>query len=314
MSKKAATRTAFGQALAELGGQNPSVVALDADLLRSTMSVFFAQKHPERFFEMGIAEQDMFSTAAGLAAGGKIVFANTFAVFAAGRACDQIRQQVALPRLNVKVCGSSAGITQGPDGATHQSVADVAIMRALPNMTVIVPADEVETKKAVFAAADHEGPVYLRLGRWEVPSIFEDDYGFQIGKAAVMRQGTDVTICANGTLLFIALEAAGRLGNEGISAAVLNVHTVKPLDEETILAFASKTGAVVTAEEHSIIGGLGGAVAELLSEKAPTPLRRVGIRDVFGQSGTADELMEKYGLSGGGIVEAVHEVLKLKRS
>jgi len=313
MTKKMATRQAFGEALAELGAVNPNVVALDADLYRSTMSLLFAQKFPERFFDLGIAEQDMVSTGAGLAAAGKIPFVSTFAVFAAGRACDQIRQQVALPRLSVKICGSSAGITQGPDGATHQSVADVAIMRALPNMTVVVPADEMETKKAVFAAADFDGPVYLRLGRWDVPAIFADDYDFHIGKAVVMREGTDVSICANGTLLHIVLEAAGKLANEGISAQVVNVHTVKPLDEQTILTCAAETGAVVTAEEHSVIGGLGGAIAELLSEKAPTPLKRVGIQDVFGQSGTADELMEKYGLTVGGVISAVHEVLRLKQ-
>lgn len=312
MVQSKATRDGYGEALLALGGEDPRVVVVDADLFRSTRTDRFAEAFPERFFEIGIAEQDMVSTAVGLALGGMIPFANSFAVFVTGRAFDQTRQQVALPAENVKLAGSSAGITQGPDGATHQSVLDVALMRSLPNMCVVVPSDAEEARLATRAAAQRQGPVYLRLSRYETPVWREADCGFEIGKAEVRRAGGDVTLAACGVILGRVLEAAEALEREGISAEVLNVHTIKPLDVEAVLGSCERTGAVVTIEEHSIIGGLGSAVAEVLAEGASKriPLRRVGVRDTFGESGLADELLEKHGLTVESIARAARELVE----
>ena len=299
MAQAQGTRDGYGEALLALGKENSRVAVVDADLFRSTRTAGFAEAFPDRFFEIGIAEQDMVSTAVGLALGGMIPFANSFAVFLTGRAFDQTRQQVALPALNVKLAGSSAGITQGADGATHQSVLDVALMRSLPNMCVVVPSEAEEARLATRAAAERDGPVYLRLSRYETPVWRQPGAAFEIGKAEVRRKGGDVTIAACGVILGRALEAAEALGKEGISAEVINVHTIKPLDAETLLESCERTGAVVTVEEHSIIGGLGSAVAELLAERATrrVPLKRIGVADTFGESGTADELLEKHGLT-----------------
>ncbi|NPV53458.1 MAG: transketolase family protein [Firmicutes bacterium] len=310
--KKVATRTAYGKALVELGKVNPNVVVLDADLAKSTKSGDFMKAFPERFFEMGIAEQDMIGTAAGLAAAGKIPFASTFAVFAAGRVFDQVRQEIGYTKLNVKIGATHAGVTVGEDGASHQSVEDIALMRAIPNMTVIVPADAVETQKAVFAAAEYHGPVYLRMGREEVPVIFDEDYQFEMGKAVTLREGNDVTIIACGVMVAPALEASDELARDGISARVLNLHTIKPVDREAIEAAAKETGAIVTAEEHNIMGGLGSAVAEVVVSTMPVPVEMVGIKDVFGQSGKPAELLEHYGLTSGNIVEAAKRAIARK--
>jgi len=307
---KEATRDAFGRALARLGALDKRIVVLDADLKRSTRTSLFAEKFPDRFFEMGIAEQDMVSTAAGLAAAGKIAFANSFAIFITGRAFDQVRQQVALPAANVRLCGSSAGLTLGADGATHQSVVDVALMRSLPNMTVIVPCDGPETERAVEASLTHEGPIYLRLSRYETPAWTADVRDFAIGKAICLREGRDITIAATGVLMGEVLAAAELLAAKGISAEVLDVHTVKPLDAEALLASAAKTGYILTVEEHSIIGGLGSAVCEVIAEQADRriPVRRLGIRDTFGESGTADELLELHRLTAPHIARAAEEL------
>jgi transketolase len=307
-------RDGYGDALVELGKENDRIAALDADLSKSTRTWDFGTMFPDRFFEMGIAEQDMISTAAGLALGGFIPFANSFAIFITGRAFDQIRQQIALANLNVKICGSSAGLTQGPDGATHQSVIDVSLMRSLPNMTVIVPSDAEEARLATHAAAAHEGPVYLRLSRYDTPVWREADRPFRIGEAEVRRAGRDITIASTGVLLGRALEAAEELASRGIEAEVLNVHTIKPLDGRTILESAARTGTIVTFEEHSIIGGLGSAVAEVLAE-APqhVPFRRLGVPDVFGETGTADELLAKHGLTAANLVAVATELVAAKR-
>ncbi|MBE3581819.1 MAG: transketolase family protein [Thermoanaerobacteraceae bacterium] len=309
---KLATREAYGRALVELGRQDERVVVLDADLSKSTKTEYFAHEFPHRFFNMGIAEQNLMGTAAGLALCGKIPFASSFAIFATGRAFEQVRNSIAYPRLNVKIAASHAGITVGEDGASHQSVEDIALMRALPNMTVIVPADGVETRQAVFAAARHEGPVYIRLGRMSVPIIYDEDYRFQVGKAHRLRRGRDATILACGYMVALALEAARRLEAEGLSVGVLNVSTIKPLDREAVVEAARETGALVTAEEHSIIGGLGSAVAEVLAEEYPVPLRRVGLRDTFGESGSPEDLLRRYGLSVPDIEKNVREVLLQK--
>jgi len=296
---KEGTRDAYGRALARLGATDPRIVVLDADLFRSTRTSLFAEKFPDRFFEMGIAEQDMVSTAAGMAMAGKIAFANSFAIFITGRAFDQVRQQVALPGLNVRLCGSSAGLTLGADGATHQSVLDAALMRSLPNMTVIVPCDGPETERAVEASLAHQGPIYLRLSRYETPAWTSHVADFAIGKAIRLREGTDLTIAATGVIMGEALAAAERLAAKGISAEVLDVHTLKPLDAEAILASAAKTGCILTVEEHSIIGGLGSAVCEVIAEQASERIvvRRLGIRDTFGESGSADELLDLHHLT-----------------
>lgn len=311
--KMVATRDAYGEALVELGKENPRVVVLDADLSKSTKTVEFKKHFPERFFNLGIAEQNMVGTAAGLAAAGKIPFCSTFAIFATGRAFEQVRNSVAYSRLNVKIAATHAGITVGEDGGSHQSVEDIALMRVLPNMTVFVPADAWETRAAVRAAAEIVGPVYIRLGRPKVPVLHEDGCpGFVPGRAMVMRQGKDATVIACGVMVAAALEAAARLAGEGLSVRVLNMHTVKPLDEEAVLAAARETGAIVTAEEHSVIGGLGGAVAEVVCENHPVPVLRVGLPDIFGESGTPEELMQKYGLTAENIAEKVRKAVKLK--
>ncbi|HPD16365.1 MAG TPA: transketolase C-terminal domain-containing protein [Planctomycetota bacterium] len=308
---KEATRDAFGRALVRLGERDARVVVLDADLFRSTRTNLFAEKFPNRFFEMGIAEQDMVSTAAGLAMAGKIAFANSFAVFITGRAFDQVRQQVALPALNVRLCGSSAGLTLGADGATHQSVVDVALMRSLPNMTVIVPCDGPETERAVEASLSHPGPIYLRLSRYDTPAWTAGVTDFAIGKASCLREGCDITIAATGVIMGEVLAAAERLVAKGVSAEVLDVHTVKPLDADAILASAAKTGRLLTVEEHSIIGGLGSAVCELIAERADRhiPVRRLGIRDTFGESGSADELLELHRLTAPHIAREAEAVI-----
>ena len=312
MAELKETRDGYGEALLQLGKEEPRIAVVDADLFHSTRTDRFAEAFPDRFFEMGIAEQDMVSTAVGLSLGGMIPFANSFAVFLTGRAFDQVRQQVALPAANVKLAGSSAGITQGPDGATHQSVVDVSLMRSLPNMCVVVPSDPEEARLATRAAAEREGPVYLRLSRYPTPVRREANLPFEIGKAEVRRAGNDVTLAACGVILGRVLEAAEALAGEGISAEVLNVHTIKPLDAAAVLISCEKTGAVVTIEEHSIIGGLGSAVAEVLGENADSriPLRRLGVADTFGESGTADELLAKHGLTVESIAAAARALLK----
>ncbi|WP_366508872.1 transketolase family protein [Thermosyntropha sp.] len=312
MLEKQATRDAYGKALVELGKKYNDVVVLDADLSKSTKTSDFAKEFPERFINAGIAEQNMIGMAAGLAAAGKKVFASSFAVFAAGRAFEQVRNSVAYARLNVKICASHAGITVGEDGGSHQAVEDIAVMRAVPNMTVVVPADGVSTKKAVFAVYEHEGPVYMRLGRPAVPLIYDERLDFKIGKGIELRSGKDVTLIACGIMVGKALEAAELLAKEGIEASVIDMHTIKPLDEELIIRKAEETGAILTLEEHSIIGGLGGAVCEVVSEKCPVLVKRMGIKDLFGQSGKPDELMEYYGLTVGHIMNNVHNLLEIK--
>lgn len=312
MTKKTATREAYGKALAGLGHKNPRVVVLDADLSKSTKTAGFAGIFPERFFNMGVAEQNLIGTAAGLAAAGKIPFASTFAVFATGRAFDQIRNSVAYTKLNVKIAATHAGITVGEDGGSHQSVEDIALMRSLPNMTVFVPADEAETFGAIESAADIDGPVYIRLGRAGVPSVHGEGFSFQPGKAVVIREGGDATVIAAGIMVSAALEAASALSAEGVEIRVISMHTVKPVDVDAIVAAARETGAIVTAEEHSVIGGLGSAVSEVVCENFPAPVKRVGLPDVFGESGAPAELLEKYGLTPGAVANAVREVIKRK--
>lgn len=312
MSKKIATREAYGEALLQLGRENPGVVVLDADLAKSTKTIDFGKHFPERFFDMGVAEQNMVGTAAGLAAAGKIPFCSSFAIFATGRAFEQVRNSVAYSALNVKICATHAGITVGEDGGSHQSVEDIALMRALPNMTVFVPADAVETAGAVRAAAAMKGPVYIRLGRMGVPNLHGAEFQFMPGKAVILREGRDATIIATGIMVSIALEAVDLLAAEGIKAGVLDIHTIKPLDVEAVVKAAKETGALVTAEEHSIIGGLGGAVAEALGENYPVPLKRVGMPDKFGESGSPSELLEKYGFTPQSLAAAVKEVVVRK--
>ena len=307
-----ATRDAYGEALAELGAVNENIVVLEADLSKSTKTCDFRKVYPERFINVGIAEQNMLGIAAGLAAAGKVPFASTFAVFAAGRAYDQIRNSIAYPNLNVKIAATHAGLTVGEDGGSHQMLEDIALMRALPNMTVIVPADGIETKQVIQAAAEYEGPVYIRMGRPKVPVLFGDDYKFEIGKGVLMKEGTDVTLVGTGIMVSKAMEAAELLAAEGISAAVVNISTIKPLDAELIIAQAQKTGAVVTCEEHTICGGLGSAVAEVLVENCPVPMARVGVEDKFGESGLPDELLEKYGLSASNIAAKAKAVIAKK--
>ncbi|MEW6723769.1 MAG: transketolase family protein [Bacillota bacterium] len=310
MTKKIATREAYGTALVELGAELPGLIVLDADLSGSTKTSEFKKAYPERFFNVGIAEQNLLGTAAGLALAGKIPFASTFAVFATGRAYEQIRNSIAYPRLNVKVAATHAGLTVGPDGASHQALEDIALMRAIPNLTVIVPADAVEARLAVREAARLKGPVYLRFSREATPVIFDEDYEFDLRKAQVVRPGRHVTIVATGVMVSQALQASEQLeAMEGISAEVINVSVIKPLDVRTILESAEKTGCVVTAEEHSIIGGLGSAVAETLVENLPVPMTRVGVLDKFGESGSPEELLRAYGLDAEAIVYAVRRVI-----
>ncbi len=310
--KKIATRESYGNALSELGKEY-DIVVLDADLSKSTKTDTFKKQFPERFINVGIAEQNMMSTAAGLASCGKIVFASSFAMFAAGRAFEQIRNSICYPKLNVKIGATHAGISVGEDGATHQCLEDIGIMRTIPNMVVINPADDVEARAAVKAAVLHDGPVYLRFGRLAVPVLYdEEDYKFEIGKGVLLQDGTDVSIVATGLMVEPALEAAKILKEEGISARVINIHTIKPIDEQILVKAAKETGAVVTCEEHNIIGGLGSAVAEVLSEKAPVPMERIGVKDTFGKSGVPAELLKEYGLTAADIVSAAKKAMSKK--
>ncbi|RKI86439.1 transketolase family protein [bacterium 1xD42-87] len=309
--KKIATRESYGNALAECGAEFPNLVVLDADLAGATKTGVFLKAFPDRHIDCGIAECNMTGIAAGLATCGKIPFISSFAMFAAGRNFEQVRNSIGYPHLNVKIGATHAGITVGEDGATHQCNEDVALMRTIPGMTVIVPSDDVEAKAAVRAAIEMEGPVYLRFGRAAVPVINDKpDYKFEIGKGVLLREGTDVTIIASGITVSSALDAAEMLAADGISAEVINIHTIKPLDEELVLASAKKTGKVVTAEEHTVIGGLGSAVCDCLSEKYPTPVLRIGMQDTFGESGPANALVEKYGLDGKGIYEKAKGFVK----
>ncbi len=310
--KKTATREAYGQALAEFG-EKYDIVVLDADLSKSTKTDTFLKKFPERFFNTGIAEGNMMSTAAGLASCGKTVFASSFAMFAAGRAFEQIRNSICYPNLNVKIGATHAGISVGEDGATHQCLEDIGIMRTIPNMVIINPADKAEAILAVEAAIKHDGPVYLRFGRLAVPEVFDrDTYKFEIGKGVELKEGSDVTIIATGLLVPEALTAAEQLAEEGISARVINMATIKPIDKEIIEKAARETGAIVTAEEHNVIGGLGSAVAESLCETKPVPMLRIGTQDVFGQSGKPAELFEVYGLTAENIKTKCKEAIKMK--
>lgn len=310
--KKIATRESYGNALARLG-EKYDIVVLDADLSKSTKTEVFKKKFPERFINMGIAEQNMISTAAGLASCGKIVFASSFAMFAAGRAFEQIRNSVCYPNLNVKIGATHAGISVGEDGATHQCLEDIGIMRTIPNMVIINPADDVEAQAAVEAAVKHNGPVYLRFGRLGVPVIYDEStYKFELGKGVELKDGSDVTIIATGLLVADALEAEKMLEKDGISARVINIHTIKPIDREIISKAAAETGAIVTCEEHNIIGGLGSAVAEVLCEECPVPMERVGVRDKFGKSGVPAQLLKDYGLTANDIVAAAKKVINKK--
>ena len=313
MAEKIATRQAYGEALAELG-EKYNFVVLDADLAAATKTGIFKKKFPNRHFECGIAEGNMMSVAAGLAAAGKIPFASTFAMFAAGRAFEQIRNSIGYPHLNVKIAATHAGITVGEDGATHQCNEDIALMRTIPGMTIINPADAVEARAATEAALHMEGPVYMRLGRYAVPVLYDAaTYKFELGRGVQMRAGTDVTIVATGLMVSVAGEAADLLASEGISARVVNIHTIKPIDREILIAAAKETGAIVTAEEHSVIGGLGSAVAETVAESCPVPVLRVGVQDAYGRSGQVPELLEIYGLTAKNIAEKAKCAVALKR-
>ena len=303
--KKIATRETYGKTLVELGAEMPDLVVLDCDLAGATKTSEFRKVYPDRHIDCGIAESNMMSIAAGLAAAGMVPFASTFAMFAAGRAFEQIRNSIGYPHLNAKIGATHAGISVGEDGASHQCLEDLALMRTIPGMVVMCPADATEAGKAVRAAAEYEGPVYIRLGRAPVPVIFDEDYDFRIGKGRVIREGKDVSIIATGLCVASALEAAEMLNRDGIDAEVINICTIKPLDEELIVKTAAKTGKVVTAEEHNIIGGLGSAVTECLVEKCPTKMYRIGMRDKFGESGSAEELIHKYMLDGEGIYKQV---------
>ena len=308
--EKKSTRVAYGEALVKLGKVNKDVVVLEADLSKSTMTAYFKKEFPERHINVGIAEADMIGTAAGIATTGKIPFASTFAHFAAGRAFDQVRNSVAYPHLNVKICPTHAGVSLGEDGGSHQSVEDVALMRAIPGMVVLSPADAVETEKMVFAVAEYNGPVYVRLGRLNIPVLFDENYKFEIGKAATLREGNDVAILATGLMVSEALEAAKLLEEKGVRARVVNVSTIKPLDTETVLKAAKECKFIVTSEEHSVIGGLGSAVSEYLSEVHPAKVVKHGIQDVFGQSADGETMLTNYGLRAKDIAETVLNNLK----
>ncbi len=310
---KKATRESYGEALCELGEEYPNLVVLDADLAAATKTGMFKKKFPDRFFDCGIAEADMMGVAAGMAATGKLVFASSFAMFAAGRAFEIIRNSIGYPHLNVKIGATHAGISVGEDGATHQCCEDIALMRVIPGMTVINPADHYEAKAAVRAAAQLDGPVYLRLGRLAVPAFHDASYQFQLGKGELLTEGSDVSIVATGLMVGEALAAAELLKNQGISARVINLHTIKPLDEEILAAAARETGVIVTVEEHNIIGGMGGAVCEALAGICPVPVVRVGVNDRFGMSGPAKELLQVFGLCAENIVEKAKYALTLKK-
>jgi transketolase len=300
-----ATRDAYGAALLELGKKRADVVVLDADLSGSTKTAKFAKAFPERFFNLGISEQDLIGTAGGFSLAGKLPFASTFAVFETGRAWEQIRQTICYSKLNVKLVATHAGITVGEDGASHQALMDIALMRVLPNMTVIVPADGRETEQVIYSIADYEGPVYVRLGRMKVPLVMPENYRFRLGKAHVFHLGKDATILATGIMVSVSLEARQILKSEGLDVGVINISTIKPLDEEAVLRAAESSRLIVTVEEHSVIGGLGSAVSELLSEKHPVPVRRMGVKDTFGRSGKPEELLEFYGLTPDNIVNTI---------
>ena len=312
LTKLLGTRNVYGEVLAELGERYDNIVALNADLSGSTKTELFHQKFPHRFFNMGIAEQNMIGTAVGLATTGKIPFVSTFAIFAVGKPWEQIRQSVANPNINVKIVATHGGITVGEDGASHQTIEDIGLMRILPNMTVILPADGIETRKALAAIVHHRGPVYMRLSRMRFPVLFDESHTFNLSKGTVMRAGEEVTIFATGLMVSQSLTAAEQLEKAGITAQVINISTIKPIDQELIIEAARTTGAVVTAEEHSIIGGLGSAVAEVLSEHCPTPMRRIGVQDKPGTSGSPAELLDRYQLNPQHIISAVQEVLQQK--
>ena len=311
--KKIATRDGYGAALVELGKERDDFIVMDADLAEATKTGAFKKAFPERFYDCGIAEGNMMSIAAGIAATGKKVFASSFAMFAAGRAFEQIRNSIGYPHLNVVIGATHAGISVGEDGATHQCCEDIGIMRTIPGMTIINPADYTEAVKAVKAAVNHDGPVYMRFGRLAVPVVFDDDYTFEIGKGVELKEGTDVTIIATGLMVAEALEAYEILKNEGISARIINMATIKPLDTEIVLKAAKETGVIVTAEEHSVIGGLGSAVSEYLSENYPVPVLKLGVYDTFGMSGPANELLDKFGLRAKDIAEKARKALALKK-
>ena len=308
MSEKIATREAYGKALVELGEQNKKVVVLDADLAGATMTKYFKAAHPDRFFDCGIAEANMMNIGAGLSTMGLVPFCSTFAMFGAGRAYEQIRNSIAYPKFNVKICCSHAGVSVGEDGGSHQAIEDIALMRVIPGMTVIVPADAKEARKATFALADFHGPAYMRLARLATP-VFEEDYPFEIGKANVLREGKDAAVFACGLMVNEALEAAKLLAAEGIEISVINVHTIKPIDAECVTKYAEKCGNVVTVEEHSVIGGLGDAVADVLMGKVCCKFRKIGVNDQFGQSGKAADVLREYGLTANQIAVKIKETL-----
>ena len=314
MGNKIATREAYGKALVKLSKLNENIVVLDADLSKSTKTADFKAVSPERFINIGIAESNMMGVAAGLSTCGKIPFASTFAMFAAGRAFEQIRNSICYPKLNVKVCATHAGLTVGEDGATHQSIEDMSLMRSIPNMLVINPADAVETEAAILAVAEYKGPCYVRLGRLPVSVINDaENYKFEIGKGVTLAQGNDITIVATGIMVELALEAKDELAKEGINARVINIHTIKPIDKDLLIKAAKETGVIVTAEEHSVIGGLGSAVAEVVTEECPVPVLKVGIKDTFGESGNPNELLQAYGLTVESIVEHSKKAISLKK-
>lgn len=310
---KTATRDAYGKALVELGEKDEKIIVLDADLAAATKTGAFKKAFPERFFDTGIAESNMMGIAAGLATTGYTVFASSFAMFAAGRAFEQVRNTIGYPHLNVKIGATHAGISVGEDGASHQCCEDIALMRTIPGMVIINPADDIEARAAVLAAAKYEGPVYMRFGRLAVPRIFDENYKFEIGKAVTLKEGTDVTVIATGLLVAEAVEAAKILESEGISVNLINMATIKPLDKEAVIAAAKKTGCIVTAEEHNVIGGLGSAVSEAVCEEYPVPVVKLGVEDTFGKSGPAVELLHLFGLDAEHIVEKAKLALSLKK-
>lgn len=309
---KTATRDAYGKALVELGDTDKKIIVLDADLAAATKTGMFKKAHPEKFVDCGIAEGNMMGVAAGLAASGYTVFASSFAMFAAGRAFEQVRNSIGYPHLNVKIGATHAGISVGEDGASHQCCEDIGLMRTIPGMVILNPADDIEARACVLAAAEHDGPVYMRFGRLAVPRVFDENYKFEIGKGAVLKEGTDVTIIATGLMVNEALMAAEKLADEGISARVVNMATIKPIDRDIIIDSAKKTGVIVTAEEHNIIGGLGSAVAEVVCETVPVPVLRVGVNDVFGKSGPAVQLLHEFGLDADNIAAKTKEAVGLK--
>lgn len=314
MSKKIATREAYGKALAELSKVNKNIVVLDADLSKSTKTADFKSVAPERFFNMGIAEANMMGVAAGLSTCGKIPFVSTFAMFAAGRAFEQIRNSLCYPKLNVKVCATHAGLTVGEDGASHQAIEDIALMRSIPNLVVISPSDAVEAEAAIKAVAEYDGPCYVRLGRLAVNVINDNDsYKFEIGKGITLSEGNDVTIVANGLMVDVAIQAKEDLAKEGINARLINIHTIKPIDGDLLVKAAKETGAIVSVEEHSVIGGLGSAISEVVCEECPVPVVKVGVKDTFGESGKPEELLVKYGLTSEEVVKAAKKAISLKK-